>query len=294
MKSGFVGLVGRPNVGKSTLMNHILERHIAITSNKPQTTRNMIHGIYNDDESQIVFVDTPGIHKPNHKLGNYLNKEAYYSMDDVDVLLFLTDAKEALGPGDKYIIERLKQVDKPVFLVLNKIDKLKKEQIMAKIQEYMELFPFQEIIPVSALKDDNLDTLLKVIKSYLNEGVCYYGKDDVTNKTTEFVLSEMIREKVFRLTEEEVPHSVACYIESIETKKNSTTIYANIIVDRDSVKRIIVGANGQMIKKIGTYARADMEEMLGTKVYLNLFVKVIKNWRDKEKYLKEFGYQEFE
>ncbi|MBS7020279.1 MAG: GTPase Era [Firmicutes bacterium] len=294
MKSGFVGLVGRPNVGKSTLMNHVLERHIAITSNKPQTTRNMIHGIYNDDDSQIVFVDTPGIHKPNHKLGNYLNKEAYYSMDDVDLLLFLTDASEPLGPGDKYIIERLKQVDKPVFLILNKIDKLKKDQIMAKIQEYMELYSFQEIIPVSALKDDNLETLLKVIKSYLKEGVCYYGKEDVTNKTTEFVLSEMIREKVFRLTEEEVPHSVACYIESIETKKNSKTIYANIIVDRDSVKRIIVGANGQMIKKIGTYARADMEEMLGTKVYLNLFVKVIKNWRDKEKYLKEFGYQEFE
>lgn len=294
MKSGFVGLVGRPNVGKSTLMNHILERHIAITSNKPQTTRNMIQGIYNDDEAQIIFVDTPGIHKPNHKLGTYLNKEAYYSMDDVDLLLFLTDASEKLGPGDKYIIERLKQMDKPVFLILNKIDKLNKEQIMMKIQEYMELYSFQEIIPVSALKDDNLETLLKVIKTYLPEGVCYYGKEDVTNKSTEFVLSEMIREKVFRLTEEEVPHSVACYIESIEKEKNGTTIYANIIVDRDSVKKIIVGANGSMIKKIGTYARSDMEEMLGTKIYLNLFVKVIKNWRDREKYLKEFGYQEFE
>ncbi len=294
MKSGFVSLVGRPNVGKSTLMNHLLERHIAITSNKPQTTRNMIQGIYNDEEAQIVFVDTPGIHKPTHKLGSYLNKEAYYSMDDVDILLFLVDASMPLGPGDKYIIERLKQIDKPVFLILNKIDKLTKEQIMNKIQEYMDLYPFQEIIPVSALKDDNLDTLLKVIKSYLKEGICYYGKEDVTNQSTEFVLAEMIREKVFRLTEEEIPHSVACVIESVEKKKNSITIYANIITDRDSVKRIIVGANGQMIKKIGTYAREDMEEMLGKKVYLNLFVKVIKNWRDKEKYLKEFGYQDFD
>jgi GTP-binding protein Era len=179
-------------------------------------------------------------------------------------------------------------------LILNKIDKLTKEQIMNKIQEYMDLYPFQEIIPVSALKDDNLDTLLKVIKSYLKEGICYYGKEDVTNQSTEFVLAEMIREKVFRLTEEEIPHSVACIIESVEKKKNSVTIYANIITDRDSVKRIIVGANGQMIKKIGTYAREDMEEMLGKKVYLNLFVKVIKNWRDKEKYLKEFGYQDFD
>ena len=293
MKSGFVSLVGRPNVGKSTLMNHILERHIAITSNKPQTTRNAIQGIYNDEESQIVFVDTPGIHKPTHKLGSYLNKEAYYSMDDVDLLLFLVDASMPLGPGDKYIVERLKQTDKPVFLILNKIDKLSKEQIMNKIQEYMDLYPFQEIIPVSALKDDNLDTLLRVIKSYLKEGICYYGKEDVTNQSTEFVLAEMIREKVFRLTEEEIPHSVACVIESVEQKKNSITIYANIITDRESVKKIIVGANGQMIKKIGTYAREDMEEMLGKKVYLNLFVKVVKNWRDKEKYLKEFGYQDF-
>lgn len=293
MKSGFVSLVGRPNVGKSTLMNHILERHIAITSNKPQTTRNAIQGIYNDEEAQIVFVDTPGIHKPTHKLGSYLNKEAYYSMDDVDLLLFLVDASMPLGPGDKYIVERLKQTDKPVFLILNKIDKLSKEQIMNKIQEYMDLYPFQEIIPVSALKVDNLDTLLKVIKSYLKEGICYYGKEDVTNQSTEFVLTEMIREKVFRLTEEEIPHSVACVIESVEQKKNSITIYANIITDRESVKKIIVGANGQMIKKIGTYAREDMEEMLGKKVYLNLFVKVVKNWRDKEKYLKEFGYQDF-
>ena len=293
MKSGFVSLVGRPNVGKSTLMNHILERHIAITSNKPQTTRNAIQGIYNDEEAQIVFVDTPGIHKPTHKLGSYLNKEAYYSMDDVDLLLFLVDASMPLGPGDKYIVERLKQTDKPVFLILNKIDKLSKEQIMNKIQEYMDLYPFQEIIPVSALKDDNLDTLLKVIKSYLKEGICYYGKEDVTNQSTEFVLAEMIREKVFRLTEEEINNSVACVIESVEQKKNSITIYANIITDRESVKKIIVGANGQMIKKIGTYAREDMEEMLGKKVYLNLFVKVVKNWRDKEKYLKEFGYQDF-
>ena len=292
MKSGFVSLVGRPNVGKSTLMNHILERHIAITSNKPQTTRNAIQGIYNDEEAQIVFVDTPGIHKPTHKLGSYLNKEAYYSMDDVDLLLFLVDASMPLVPGDKYIVERLKQTDKPVFLILNKIDKLSKEQIMNKIQEYMDLYPFQEIIPVSALKDDNLDTLLKVIKSYLKEGICYYGKEDVTNQSTEFVLTEMIREKVFRLTEEEIPHSVACVIESVEQKKNSITIYANIITDRESVKKIIVGANGQMIKKIGTYAREDLEKMLDTKVNLKLWVKVKEDWINDMGIVKKFKAEE--
>lgn len=292
MKSGIVSLVGRPNVGKSTLMNHLLKRHLAITSNKPQTTRNAIQGVYQDEEAQIVFVDTPGIHKPTHKLGTYLNKEAYYHMEDVDLILFLVDASLKLGPGDQYIIESLKQSHVPVFLVLNKIDKLKKEQIMEKIKEYMDLYPFQEIIPISALKEDNLKNLLKVMKSYLKEGACYYEEGDITNQSPRFLLSELIREKVFRLTEEEIPHSVACTIESIETKKNSVTIYADIITDRESIKKIIVGANGQMIKKIGTYAREDMEEMLGKKVYLNLLVKVVKNWRDKDKYLKEFGYQD--
>lgn len=294
MKSGFVSLIGRPNVGKSTLLNQIIGTKVAITSNKPQTTRNMIQGIYTKEDVQIVFVDTPGIHKANHKLGEYLNKQAYYSIDDVDVILFLVDASDSLGGGDKYIIERLKKVQKPVFLILNKIDKMPREQILVKISEYKDLYPFQEIIPLSALKNDNVNTLIQVLKGYLKDQIQYYGSDEVTNKSTEFVLSELIREKVFALTEEEVPHSVACKIEGVEVGKSSYVIHASIIVDRDSLKKIIVGHAGTMIKKIGTLAREDMEKYLGKKVYLNLLVKTIPNWRDREKYLSEFGYNEFE
>lgn len=294
MKSGFVSLIGRPNVGKSTLMNHIVGKKVAITSNKPQTTRNMIQGIYTKEDTQIVFVDTPGIHKPNHKLGQYLNKQAYYSIDDVDIVLFLVDASSPLGKGDEYIIERLKSVDKPIILVLNKIDKIPREQILIKIAEYKDLYPFKEIVPVSALKSDNIKTLIEVLKKYLPDQVQYYDEKSVTNKSVEFVLAELIREKVFALTEEEVPHSVACVIEGVEVGKTSYTIHASIIVDRESLKKIIVGARGSMIKKIGMLARHDIEEYLGKTVYLDLLVKTVPKWRDKEKYLSEFGYNEFE
>ena len=295
MKSGFVSLIGRPNVGKSTLLNSIVGKKVAITSDKPQTTRNIIQGIYNEEDTQIVFVDTPGIHKPNHKLGKYLNKQAYYSIDDVDIVLMLVDASQPLGPGDKFIIERLQNVDKPVILIINKIDKLTRDELMEKIVEYKDLYDFKEIIPVSALKKKNDNEVVKVLKEYLPDSVKFYGDHDITNKSMEFLLGEIIREKVFELTEEEVPHSLTCYIEHVEKNKNNNYVLNGVIVvDRDSLKSIIIGKQGRMIKEIGMRARKDMEELLGRKVYLELYVKVIKKWRDREKYLSEFGFNEFE
>ena len=295
MKSGFVSLIGRPNVGKSTLLNSIVGKKVAITSDKPQTTRNIIQGIYNEEDTQIVFVDTPGIHKPNHKLGKYLNKQAYYSIDDVDIVLMLVDASQPLGPGDKFIIERLQNVDKPVILIINKIDKLTRDELMEKIVEYKDLYDFKEIIPVSALKKKNVNEVVKVLKEYLPDSVKFYGDHDITNKSMEFLLGEIIREKVFELTEEEVPHSLTCYIEHVEKNKNNNYVLNGVIVvDRDSLKSIIIGKQGRMIKEIGMRARKDIEELLGRKVYLELYVKVIKKWRDREKYLSEFGFNEFE
>jgi GTP-binding protein era len=293
MKSGFVSLVGRPNVGKSTLLNNILGKKVAITSAKPQTTRNIIQGIYNEDDTQIVFVDTPGIHKPNHKLGKILNKGAYYSIDDVDVVTFLVDGQAGLGKGDEYIIEKFKTLDKPVILVINKIDGLSKEEIFKKITEYKDLYNWSDIVPVSALKSKNTEELLKVLKGYLPDSIKYFDENQITNRSTEFMISELIREKVFNLTNEEVPHSITCIVEQIIKDKDKTIINAAIIVDRDSLKKIIIGKNGDMVKKIGTLARKDIEELLGTKVYLELYVKTIKKWRDKEKYLTELGYNDF-
>lgn len=290
MKSGFVSLIGRPNVGKSTLLNEIVGTKVAITSPKPQTTRNIIQGIYNDNETQIVFVDTPGIHKPTHKLGSILNEQAYYSINDVDVILFLIDVSEELGSGDKYIIERLKEVQKPVLLILNKIDKIPKEQILEKIVAYQKLYDFKEFIPVSALKKDNVNDIIETLKKYLPDQIQYFDSDTVTNQSLPFLISEMVREKVFLLTEEEVPHSVTCVTEAIEKKNQAFHIHVAIIVDRDSLKRIIIGKNGSMIKEIGVQARIDIEKIMNKKIYLELFVKTIPKWRDKEKYLIEFGY----
>ena len=294
MRSGFVSLVGRPNVGKSTLLNSIVGKKVAITSSKPQTTRNIIQGIYNDSDSQIVFVDTPGIHKPNHKLGTYLNKQAYYSIDDVDVILFLVDATQSLGTGDKFVLDRIKNANKDTILVINKIDKIEKETLLKKIDEYSKLYDFKEIIPVSALKHDNIKDLVNTLKKYLPDSVQFYDKDTITNKSMEFLMGEIIREKVFELTEEEIPHSITCYIENVEKNKNNYVLNGVIVVDRDSVKRIIIGRQGSMIKEIGIRARKDIEELLGKTVYLELYVKTIKKWRDKEKYLMEFGFNDFE
>ena len=293
MKSGFIALVGRPNVGKSTLLNAIMGRKIAITSDKPQTTRNIIQGIYTDNDSQMIFIDTPGIHKPKNRLGKILNKEAYISMDDVDIILFLVDITENLGKGDKFIIDLFKNTSKPVILVINKIDRLPKSEILHKIEEYKDLYDFDEIVPVSAIKGDNIDRLISILKGKLTDNIKYYEDDVVTNVSNSFMISEIIREKILELTHEEVPHSVNVVTEDISYDKNVVNIMAMIVIDRENLKRIIIGKQGTMIKEIGRRARIEIEELLGKKVYLELFVKVIEKWRDREKYLNEIGYKDF-
>lgn len=293
MKSGFVSLIGRPNVGKSTLLNALIGQKIAITSNTVGTTRNMIQGIYHDDDLQIIFVDTPGIHKPQNKLGQVLNKQAYYNLDDVDVILFLVDVTVPLGKGDKFIIEKLKETNVPVILILNKIDKITYEQILPKIAEYKELYDFKEIVPVSAFKRKNIDELIKTVSNYLTDDIKYFDDNTITNVSTTFSISELIREKVLLLTKEEVPHSVTCIIDDISEDNHNVSISASIIVDRENLKKILIGANGQMIKKIGIEARRDIEEFLNKKVYLDLIVKVVNNWRDKDQFLNQIGYQDF-
>ena len=294
MKSGFVSLVGRPNVGKSTLLNSLLERKIATTSNVSGTTRNIIQGIYNDDEAQIVFIDTPGIHKPQNKLGTLMNKKAYMMADDVDIVLFLIDVEKGYGKGDSFILERLKELNKPIILLLNKVDRVKKDKLLELINEYKELHNFVEIIPISALTGVNVEDLINTIKKYLKDDVAYYSKEEVTNVSRNFMLGEIVREKILRLTKEEVPHSVTCLVEHIEEEEDSIHVMVTIIVDRDNLKKIIIGKNGAMLKTVGIEARKDMEELLGKKVFLETYVKAIENWKDREKYLTEFGLNELE
>ena len=294
MKSGFVSFIGRPNVGKSTLLNSILGKRVAITSDKPQTTRNLIQGIYNDSDTQIVFVDTPGIHKPKNKLGRVLNKQTYFTINDVDIVIMVVDISEKIGKGDGFVIDVLKNIkDKPVFLVINKIDKLPREEILKKIDEYQKLYDFAEIVPVSARRKDNVERLISVIRKYLPDNILYYDKDSVTDSTDEFIISEFIREKVLDLTEEEVPHSVTCIVDNIEEDDEMLSVNATIIVDRENLKKIIIGKNGSMIKEIGIRARRDIEAYFDKKVFLDLFVKVVDKWRDKEKFLNMIGYKDF-
>lgn len=294
MRSGFVSIIGRPNVGKSTLINTLVGYKIAITSDKAQTTRNMIQGIYNDIDSQIVFVDTPGIHKPKHKLGERLNEEAYYSIDDVDIILFLIDVTENFGKGDNFVLDKIKQAKKTTFLVLNKVDKIAKDKLLEIILKYKDIYPFDEIIPISALKKDNTNELIKTLKKYLPDNIKYFPDEELTNTTIDFRVSELIREKVLRLTNDEVPHTVTCVVEEFIDKEDKAIINATIITERDSLKSIIIGKQGKMLKEIGTKARIDIEKMLDKKVYLNLYVKVINKWRDKQKYLKELGFYDIE
>lgn len=293
MKSGFISLVGRPNVGKSTLLNALIDKKVAITSNKPQTTRNIIQGIFTDSEVQMVFVDTPGIHKPKNKLGKVLNKQAYFTINDVDVILFLVDITETLGTGDKFIIEVLKNANKPVILVINKIDLLPKEKILEKISEYKDLYNFEEIVPVSAIKKDNVDRLREVLKKYLPDNIKFYDDKTYTNVSTNFLISEIVREKILNLTEEEVPHSITCIVEDMKQSKDLLSINVLIVIDRENLKKIIIGKQGSMLKEIGRRSRIELENMFNTKVYLELFVKVIPKWRDKESFLNELGYKEF-
>lgn len=294
MKSGFVSLVGRPNVGKSTLLNSLLERKIAITSDVSGTTRNIIQGIYNDDDSQIIFIDTPGIHKPQNKLGTLMNKKAYTMIDDVDIILFLIDVGKGYGKGDSFILERLKELNKPVILLMNKVDKIKKDKLLELINQYKDLYGFKEIIPISALKGDNVKDLIETLKKYLPDNVKYYSDEDITNVSRNFIIAEMVREKVLRFTNQEVPHSVTCLVEEYKEEEKSIHIRVLIILDRDNLKKIIIGKNGSMLKKIGTNARMDIEEFLGKKVFLETYVKTIDNWKDRDKYLTEFGLNELE
>ena len=293
MKCGFVSLVGRPNVGKSTLLNELLGLKLAITSDVSGTTRNIIQGIYNDDEAQIIFVDTPGIHKPTHKLGTIMNKKAYNSTEGVDIILFLVDIEKGFGTGDKFVLNKIKEHDVPVFLLLNKVDKIKnKEVLLEKINELKELYDFSEIIPISALKGDNTDLLIRCIKKYLPEMDAIYSEDELTNVTTRFIMAEFVREKLLELTHDEVPHTVTCYVENYEEDEDCVHIQVLIVVDRDNIKKIVIGKGGQMLKEVGIRARSDMEKFLGKKVYLETYVKTLKNWRDREKYLVELGLEE--
>ena len=297
-KSGFVTLIGRPNVGKSTLMNHLIGQKIAITSNKPQTTRNRIQTVLTTEEGQIVFVDTPGIHKAKNKLGEYMVNIAERSLNEVDVVLWLVEPSAFIGAGDRHIIEQLKKVKTPVVLVINKIDMVKKDQVFGFIEAYRKLMDFADIVPVSALKGSNEAELIDVIFKYLPYGPMFYDEDTVTDQPQRQIVAEMIREKALRSLEEEIPHGIAVSIEKMTERKSKSgsicDIEATIICERDSHKGIIIGKQGSMLKKIGSTARYEIERMLDCKVNLKLWVKVQKNWRDSDFLMKNFGYHEDE
>ena len=295
-KSGFVTIIGRPNSGKSTFLNKVLGQKITITSDKPQTTRNNISGIHTSENSQIVFIDTPGIHKPHHKLGEFMTKSAINTLRSVDLIMFMVDCTQSFGKGDQFILNLLQEVKVPVFLIVNKVDLVKD---IVPLKRYIDKFKagynFKGIFTVSALRGDNLDKLLVDIENELVEGPKYYPDEQVTDHPERFIISELIREKVLRLTKEEIPHSVMVLIEYIENddkNPNLINIHASIIVERNSQKGIIIGKGGNMIKEIGTLARKDILYLLGSKVYLDLHCKVVKDWRNKDFHLRNFGYEE--
>ena len=292
-KSGFVAIVGRPNVGKSTLLNRIVGQKIAIMSDKSQTTRNKIQGVYTTDKAQIVFIDTPGIHKPKHRLGDFMVATAYSAMREVDIVMFMVSADMKRGRGDDLIIERLKQSSVPVYLVINKIDTIHPDELLEIIDDYSKQMDFAEIVPISATEGNNFERLMETLVAQMPEGPQYFPEDQVTDHPERFIVSELIREKVLFFTRDEVPHSVAVTIESMKRNENNKIeIQATIIVERDSQKGIIIGKGGKMLKLIGTKARLDIENLLGSKVYLELWVKVQKDWRDKKTHLTDFGYRE--
>lgn len=291
-KSGFVTLVGRPNVGKSTLMNHLIGQKIAITSNKPQTTRNRIQTVYTDERGQIVFLDTPGIHKAKNKLGEYMVNVAERTLNEVDVILWLVEPSTFIGAGERHIIEQLKKTKTPVILIINKIDTADKKEIIKYMDAYRKVCHFAEIIPVSALRAQNLDSVLDMIFKYLPYGPMFYDEDTITDQPQRQIVAEMIREKALRCLDEEIPHGIAVAIEQMKERKDGGMfdIDAVIICERDSHKGIIIGKGGSMLKKIGSEARRDIEHMLETKVNLQIWVKVKKDWRDSDLLMKNFGY----
>ncbi|UXR68650.1 MULTISPECIES: GTPase Era [unclassified Staphylococcus] len=294
-KSGFVTIIGRPNVGKSTFVNRVIGNKIAIMSDKAQTTRNKIQGVMTQNDAQIIFLDTPGIHKPKHKLGDYMMKVAKNTLSEIDAVMFMVNANEEIGRGDQYIMEMLKTVKTPVFLVLNKIDLVHPDELMPKIEKYQSYMSFSEIIPISALEGHNVDHFINVLKSYLPEGPQYYPDGQISDHPEQFVVSELIREKILQTTSEEIPHSIGVNVERmIQESEDRVHVEAVIYVERDSQKGIVIGKGGKKLKEIGKRARLDIEYLLGSKVYLDLWVKVQKDWRNKSQFIKQMGYVEDE
>ena len=292
-KSGFVAIVGRPNVGKSTFMNYVLGQKIAIMSDKAQTTRNKIQGVYTKDNAQIVFLDTPGIHKPKHELGEFMVKSAYSALKEVDAVLFMVNVSEKRGPGDDFIFEKLKGIKTPIFLVLNKIDLVTPEVLLERVESYKDALDFAGVFPISVLQGNNVNELMEALINALPEGPQYYPADQITDHPEYFVVSELIREKILQLTQEEIPHSVAVTVDKMQKDEfDKVHVYANIIVERKSQKGIIIGKGGRLLKEIGTRARRDIQQLLGNKVYLELWVKVEKDWRKRKSNLQEYGYKD--
>jgi GTP-binding protein Era len=292
LKSGFISIIGRPNVGKSTLLNAILGEKVAITTDKPQTTRNIIRGIYTDNDAQLVFIDTPGIHRPRTKLGSYMTDTALRTLEEVDLILFIVDNSHVAGPGDKYIMELLTQVKTPAYLLINKIDLIEPDQYKILFEEYEKTNLFKDIIGISALENKNVDTLVEKLKDSVEDGPMYFPADQVTDHPERFLVAEIIREKLLKYLEDEIPHGVAVEIEAYEEKTNITNISAIIYCEKKSHKGMIIGKEGRKLKGVGKSAREDMEALLGTKVFLQLWVKVKENWRDSDTALSGFGYKE--
>ena len=296
-KSGFISIIGRPNVGKSTFLNRVIGQKIAIMSDKPQTTRNKVQGVLTSNDSQMIFIDTPGIHKPKHKLGDFMLKVSKNTLREVDVIMFMVNAEQKLGKGDEFILEMLAGNPTPVFLVINKIDQIHPDELIGIIESYKDRYDFAEIVPISALQGNNVEDLLTTITKYLPEGPQYYPADQVTDHPERFIISELIREKVLHLTREEIPHSIAVMIDKIrrdEENEDKIRVAATIIVERDSQKGIVIGKRGALLKEVGIRARKDIEMLLGSKVYLELWVKVQKDWRNKSTHLRDFGFRDDE
>jgi len=295
-KSGFISIIGRPNVGKSTFLNRVIGQKIAIMSDKPQTTRNKIQGVLSLPDAQMIFIDTPGIHKPKHKLGDFMMKVAQNTLKEVDLVLFMVNAEEGFGRGEEFILEKFQTVNTPIFLVINKIDQIHPDKLLPIIESYKEKYDFKEIVPISALEGNNVERLLEQIKGFLPEGPQYYPADQVTDHPERFIITELIREKALHLTREEIPHSLAVVMDKMERQPNKDIIHvmATVIVERDSQKGIIIGKQGRMLKEIGKRARVDIENLLGSKVFLELWVKVQKDWRNKMSQLRDYGFNEDE